>query len=169
MLRMCALLRLICLAGLLLSFLCLPRSLEAYHLSFTAMVFMIDTQTGDSADVYINGKRVGVTPYLLTLDDIQKLQYCEVSSAQWQPVDSDASFTAFSESGAEVQTYLVNAELRDSTEQNTFLFRTIEGDDASNCTLLVRVVDRQGNTAPCVRGKLKTEGPELIQTWFFGT
>ncbi len=150
-----------------LTFLFVTES-QAQRLSFDNMIFLIETQNGDTADVYINGRRVGETPYLLTLVDLEARRFCSISTPVPKAVDADASFTAYSNSGMEVQTFVRNARPEDNSFAETFTFRLIDGDDQSNCTLLVSVIDRRGNYIPCLRGKLHSEGEDLVQKWFFG-
>ncbi len=148
--------------------LCASPGLQAQHLRFDEMFFLIDTQDGDTADVYINGSRVGTTPYLLTLVDLNKNHFCNIRTPLPKVIDADASFTAFSNSGLEVQTFVRNARPEDSSFVETFTFRVQDGAELSNCTLLVSVIDRRGNYIPCLRGKLQSEGEDLFQKWYFG-
>ena len=152
-----------------LTFLFVTES-PAQRLRFDNMIFLIETQNGDTADVYINGRRVGETPYLLTLMDLEARRFCSISTPVPKSIDldADASFTAYSNSGMEVQTFVRNARPDDNSFAETFTFRMIDGDDQSNCTLMVSVIDRRGNYIPCLRGKLHSEGEDLVQKWFFG-
>lgn len=154
------------LLAVLALFVTVPAS--SYAVNFTAMLFTIDTHNGETADVFINGSKVGVTPYVLSIEQITMLHFREVDPNLLKLDESDVSFTAAGEDGLEVKTWLKSADPSKGATDYRFVFQVSEGDNKTLSRLFVRVVDSEGNTIPCKQGKLQPQGPDLVQLWLFG-
>ena len=110
-----------------------------------AITFTIRTSSGEPADVYLNGEKVGQTPLELSYEDLQERILPDLAPARW-PITGYRSVTArLKDLGGRLETGVILAQT-DQQEQTYLVQETDAGRVVLAGGIRLKVVAADGRT-----------------------
>ncbi len=126
-----------------------------------AITFTIRTSSGEPADVYLNGEKVGQTPLELSYEDLQERILPELAPASW-PIAGYSSVTArLKDLGGRLETGVILAQT-DQQEQTYLVQETDAGQVVLAGGVRLKVVAADGRTG--VNESVSVLTPSVLQS-----